>query len=390
MFRNLLFLFYLFGTALSLFSQKPDVVILGVGHSTQLINYAQQPAALRAFIDKVKPKAICIERSPEEYSLNDFYEFTYEQQYIVIPYAEENRIRLHPIDWLPSETDTELGFGMKDLSVPRFARQKEGFLGFTTFTEPADFEDDLYFAEKPNYIQRIESWYASYPERASADLPRRLFLYRTFMQAKRIQKVLENYSSGDTVLVVIGAFHKNDIEKHLKEQGYRVVQPSTFGSIDQQAIDRHFQRPDAFAILSFNLLGMQANLNKINNQLVDYALTKIEDLNSGEIEFFRIRRAVLQKKLSPKDAAFQYNKLLSNIKDEQWTWNGVKDKTRVDSYFDPFGNLPLDDRIRLELAREYRRLSNDKNYKQHIAIIRAKLSTYKKAMFDHYIEKYLD
>ncbi|WP_374459245.1 hypothetical protein [Chryseobacterium taeanense] len=390
MLRNLIFVFYLFGTALPFFSQKPHVVVLGVGHSTQLINYTQQPAALREFIDKVKPKAICIERSPEEYSRNDFYEFTYEQQYIVIPYAKDNSIPLHPVDWLPSETDTEIGFGMKDLSVPRFARQKEGFLGFTTFTESADFEDDLYFAEKPNYIRRIESWYASYPEKASSDLPRCLFLYRTFMQSKRIQKVLENYSSGDTVLVIIGAFHKNDIEKHLTEQGYRVVQPSTFGIVDQQAIDQHFQRPDAYAILSFNLLGMQANLNKINDQLVEYALTKIEDVDSGEIELFKIRRAVLLKKLSPKDAASQYHKLLSRIKDEQWTWNGVKDRTRVDSYFDPFGNLTLDDRIRLELAREYRKLSKDKNYREQIDIIRSKLSPYKKAMFDHYIEKYLD
>lgn len=390
MFRNLLLVICLFGIVLPLFSQKPDVIALGVGHSTQLINYEQQPAALRAFIDRVKPNAICIERSPEEYSRNDFYEFTYEQQYTVVPYARENNIPLYPIDWLPFETDTELGFGIKDLSVPRFVRQKEGFLGFTVFTDSADFKDDLYFAEHPNYIQRIESWYASHPERASSDLPRRLFLYRTFMQAKRIQKVLENYSTGDIVLVVIGAFHKNDIEKHMMEQGYRVVQPSTFGSIDQQTIDQHFKQSDAHAILSLNLLGMQSKLSKINDQLVDYALTKLEKPDSIEFRLFQIRRAVLLKKASSKDAVAQYQILLSGLKDEQWTWNGVKDRTRIDSYFDPFGNLTLGDRIRLEMAREYRKLLNDKHYKEQIAIIRAKLSANKKAMFDHYIEKYLD
>lgn len=390
MLKNMFVVFYVFGTSLSLSSQKPNVVILGVGHSTQLINYAQQPAAIRAFIDKVDPKAICIERSPEEYSSNDFYEFTYEQQYTVVPLAKEKNIPLHPIDWLPSETDTELGFGIRDLSVPRFLRQKEGFLGFTIFTDPADFEDDLYFAEKPNYIRSIESWYAPYPEKVSYDLPRRMFLYRTFMQAQRIQKVLETYSPGDTILVVVGAFHKNDIEKNLTEHGYRVLQPSTLGTIDQKAIEEHFQRFDAYAILSFNLLGMQAQLNNISHRLVDYSFTKLKDVNSVERRLFEIRRDVLLKKITSNDAVDQYRKLLSGIKDEQWTWNGVKDQTRVDSYFDPFGNLTLSDRIRLELARECRKLLRDKEYSEQIGVIRSKLSVYKKAMFDHYIERYLD
>jgi hypothetical protein len=173
----------------SISGQKPKVVILGVSHSAQLINFEQQPAAIRAFINKVNPTAICLERSPEEFSKNDFYEFTYEQQYVIVPYATHIKKPLYPIDWLPTETDAELAFGLKNLEVPRFARAQNGFLGFTTFTEKSDFEDGLYFADSNSYTNTTEKWYATHPAKTNFDFPRRLFLYRTFLQAKRNLKM---------------------------------------------------------------------------------------------------------------------------------------------------------------------------------------------------------
>jgi len=390
MIRNLLILITLIISTITVLGQKPKVVILGVGHSTQLINYNHQPAAIRAFINKVKPSAICIERSPEEFSRNDFYEFTYEQQFTVVPYAKENNIPLYPVDWIPSETDSELGFGIKDLNVPGFIRQKEGFLGFTTFTEKSDFEDDLYFAEKEDYVKRIASWYSSQPEKTAFDLPRRMFLYRTFLQSRRIQKVLENYSSTDTILVIIGAFHKNDIENNLMEQGYQIIQPSTFGNTNQQEIDDQFRKQDGYSILSFNFLGMQSQIRKVNEKLVDYALANFGNDESIELEFFKIRRAVVFEKIPSKKALNLYQVLLGKIGNENWSWNGVKDETRIDSYFDPFGNLTLKDRIRLEIAREYRKLSKHNACQNQIEIINSGLNSYKKSMLNFYIEKYLN
>lgn len=390
MIRSLLILFVLITAIIPTFGQKPNVVILGVGHSTQLINHNHQPAAIRAFINKVKPSAICIERSPEEFSRNDFYEFTYEQQFVVVPYSRENNIPLYPVDWVPSETDSELGFGIKDLNVPRFVRQKEGFLGFTTFTDDNDFKDDLYFSEKEDYIKRITSWYSSQPEKTALDLPRRMFLYRTFLQSKRIKKVLENYSSRDTVLVVIGAFHKNDIENNLIGQGYQIIQPSTFGNINQQEINEQFRKQDGYSILSFNLLGMQSKIRKVNEKLVDYAFAKLGNDESIELEFFKTRRALVFEKISSKQALNQYQVLLGKIDNENWSWTGVKDVSRIDSYFDPFGNLTLKERIRLELAREYRKLLKHKEFHNQIEIINSGLNSYKRSMLNFYIEKYLN
>lgn len=61
-------------------AERTRVVILGVGHSTQLVAERQQPAALRAFFDRVEPDVIAVERAPEEFARGDRYEFTYEIQ----------------------------------------------------------------------------------------------------------------------------------------------------------------------------------------------------------------------------------------------------------------------------------------------------------------------
>ena len=385
--KTLLFICFL--SIQSLFAQKAKVVVLGVGHSSQLINYNQQPAAIRAFINKVNPSAICIERSPEEFSKNNFYEFTYEQQYLIVPYAKANKIPLHPIDWLPTEQDLDLSFGIKDLEVPKLTRQKTGFLGFTTFTEKEDFEDGLYFADGKNYRDSIAAWYTNHPEKTAFDFPRRLFLYRTYLQSKRIQKVLENHRKSDTVLVVIGAFHKDDIEKNLKENGYEIIQPNTFGVVTDEEIRNHFMKEDAYAILSFNLLGRQEQLQKVNNKLIEYAFEYLQDDTSIEKQFFAIKNSLLTNTITSKESIDQYLSLLTKVKEEKFTWTGVKDFSRIDSYFDPFGNMNLKQRIRLELAREYRKLSKEKEFKQQISSVLDGLDEYKTTMLKLYIEKYL-
>lgn len=84
-------------------------VILGVSHSAQLLAETYQPAVFRAFFTRVKPEAICVERSPEEFARLDFYEFTYEAQFISVPYAKAHGLALCPIDWVYHYTDGSLG-----------------------------------------------------------------------------------------------------------------------------------------------------------------------------------------------------------------------------------------------------------------------------------------
>src|SRR5579871_6076772 len=52
---------------------RTKLIVLGVvDHSGQLVSPMNSPGMLAAFIDKVHPDAICIERPPEEASRNDY------------------------------------------------------------------------------------------------------------------------------------------------------------------------------------------------------------------------------------------------------------------------------------------------------------------------------
>ncbi|MFB9079346.1 hypothetical protein ACFFWB_18405 [Flavobacterium procerum] len=132
-------------------------------------------------------------------------------------------------------------------------------------------------------------------------------------------------------------FHKNDIEKNLKEKGYEIIQPSSFGEISEKEIRDNFKKQDAFAILSFNLLGMQSYLEKVNIQLINSAFDYLKDDHSSETEFFRIKYNIYQKNISSKEAINRYNALLNNLEEQQFSWNGVKNKSRIVFLFSPFG-----------------------------------------------------
>lgn len=385
-----LLLFNFFLLSVTVCAQKPKVVILGVDHSTQLVNRNHQPSSIRSFIRSVNPSGICIERSPEEFSRNDFYEFTYEQQYVIIPYARENKLNLHPIDWIPAEKDIILGFGIDNLELPPFKRNANGFLGFTVFSDSASINRGLYFAEEEHYINEMKSWYSIYNEKVNHDFARRLFLYRTFLQYKRIESALKNYKESDTILVVIGAMHKYDIEKNLKENGYEVIRSDSYGLPEDPEIDHNFEMNDAYAILSFNLLGMQSHINKVNSELVNYSLNKLKNVHSAERRLFQTRWDLLSGKITFAQSIKIYIEILKNLDSKTpFTWTGVKHNNRVDSYFDPFGNLTVSQRLHLELCRAYGKTSNKKMFEKEKSFLLEDFKGYKKQMLSAYLETYL-
>ncbi|TSB46048.1 hypothetical protein [Alkalicoccobacillus porphyridii] len=75
-------------------TNKTKLIILGVGHANQLVARECQPAVYRAFFDRVKPDVIGVERAPLEFARSHFYEFTHEQQHLILPYAEKNALSL--------------------------------------------------------------------------------------------------------------------------------------------------------------------------------------------------------------------------------------------------------------------------------------------------------
>ncbi|MFL5615051.1 MAG: hypothetical protein ACJ796_15405 [Gemmatimonadaceae bacterium] len=331
------------------------LVILGVDHSAQLVARAYHPGYFRAFFERVRPAAICVERSPDEFARGDYYEFTYEIQHIAVPYARAHGIDLCPIDWLPSKDDERLAFGRLEIVDPPIVRPASDFQSFLTIDSSA-FSHTLAIGESEAARRETQRFFEGPRASGSRDFPRRLDLYRTFMQAMRIRSALRAHA-GQTVLVVVGAMHKEDIELILGgSPALRIVQPSGYGFPTAADAIAHVERGDLAAILSFNLLGVQSEGGPVDWPWVDQVLARFTSGQpaTADITLLQTRHDVLTHRLPGDAAAAAYERLASSADTmAAFTFTGVEDVRRVDSYYDPFGNLRVRQRAMIEAAREW-------------------------------------
>jgi hypothetical protein len=327
------------------------VVILPVNHSQQLVARSDQPGFLTALIETLKPDAICIETFPRAYARNDFYDFVYEQTGIIVPYARAHGISLYPIDWEPERDDMMLAFGMNLDETPPI-RPKAGWGAFLNFPSAKDLKAP-FLDPQPDVVAHVQRWAKADPADPSQDAPRRLYLYRTFLQARRIAAVAHAHPGG-TVLVVIGEFHKWDIERTLAhDSAIKFVQPKDVFSPDERKADRLTTPAQRVAILSFNLLGLQSISGNVDWDWMREELAALPNSEpEAERQLFAIRLDQLTHKITPAEAIARYRTLIAATPpDLKFSWTGAKDPNRLDSYFDPFGNLTIRQRAQLELAR---------------------------------------
>ena len=333
------------------------LIVLGVEHSAQLVGRRYHPGYLRAFIDRVHPAAICVERSPDEFARGDYYEFTYEVQHIAVPYARAHGVDLCPIDWLPSRDDERLAFGRLEVVELPPVRARRDFQGFLVI-DSTSMGRTLFYADSAADRDAAKRFYDRSRAAGWADFPRRLGLYRTFMQAMRVRGALDAYRH-QTVLVVVGSMHKDDIEHVLaQDANVRIVQPSSYGAPSAADADARLEDADLAAIASFNLLGVQPLEGPVDWAWVGEVLERLsrKHPNAPELPLFRERYAVLTRGVPAAEAAAAYERLAASTDSlAQFTFAGVEDVRRLDSYFDPFGNLGVRQRALLEAAREWSR-----------------------------------
>jgi hypothetical protein len=372
---------------------RTTLVILGVEHSAQLVGRSYHPGYLRAFFDRVHPAAICVERSPEEFARGDYYEFTYEVQHVAVPYARERGIDLCPIDWLPSRDDERLAFGRLEVVDPPAVRPSAGFQTFLTIDSLAA-RHTLFFADS-DAARRVARAFFDGPRRpGTRDFPRRLDLYRTFLQAMRVQAAARAHP-GRTVLVVVGAFHKDDLENILGgDPRIRVIQPSSYGAPRAAKADARLTPTDLAAIASFNLLGLQATTGVVDWPWVRSVLDDLERASGAtpEVRLLRTRYAVIVERRPAADAALAYERIAQDADSTtRFTFTGVEDPRRVDSYYDPFGNLTVRQRAQLEAAREWVRAGRPEEVRRIGAEIRrsARWGPLAGAQFDAYWARYI-
>lgn len=362
------------------------VIVLGVDHSTQLVARGDQPAAFDAFLERAKPDAICVERTPDAFARNDFYEFTYEVQSIVLPYAQRNRVDLCPVDWEPPREDQLLGFGVDLETVPEL-RPTKGFQQFLSFP-PATLQRRLLDADNPDNLVRVVQWAAQPAAKAADDLPRRLYLYRTYMQAKRLAQAAKARPGG-TVVLVVGEFHKRDIEAILAgDPAIELVQPSAVGEPAADEVVQHDRREYRLAIATFNLLGVQAKTGNVDFSWLREVVGQLEKQDdTPEVQLLAARLALLEGRIDAKQAIARYERIARVDGDPPFTWNGVKDRARIDSYFDPFGNLDVRRRALLEAAREWYRLGDTRKGDALLAQVAADLSPRKRTQLEGYWQR---
>jgi hypothetical protein len=363
------------------------VVIVGVEHSAQLVARRYHPGYLRAFLDRARPAAICIERSPDEFARNDWYEFTYEAQHVAVPYARSRNIDLCAIDWIPSRDDERLAFGrIEVLDIPS-VRQPSGFQGFLVL-DSASISRTFFYADSLPNRREARAFYDRERAPGWRDFPRRLGLYRTFMQAQRVRAAAAAHP-GRTVVVVVGSMHKDDIEGVLSgDPAIKIEQPSALGTLDDSEADAALSKLDLSAIASFSLLGVQSRAGRTDKAWVDSVLSRLERSGgiTAELRLFRLRRDVLSGTWRGRAAAAAFEALANSVADTaRFTFTGVEDQRRLDSYYDPYGNMRMRDRALLEAARELlavdksaadamlRRITSDKWW---TPLRRAQLSAY--------------
>ncbi|MEY8749874.1 hypothetical protein [Alkalicoccobacillus gibsonii] len=331
---------------------QTKVVILGVGHANQLVSEVCQPAAYRAFFDRVQPDVIGIEREPSAFLRADFYEFTHEQQHIILPYAKKNDIPVQPFDWNASMEEQQLAWGVADSEQLPFNRTHSAFKPFLSFPEPFTYENDFFFSEKQEAVDLINGMLKS--KVGEADFPRRFFLYRTYMQAMRIKHIAQS-AQGKTVLIVVGHLHKPDIEQILKtNEMIELIPPSTYGYPSAAEIESHFELKDASFFMAFNLLGIQSQFNVERNWLKN-VLEKVPSEHLFEKRLYQIRFQQLLEVNKQTDVIREYKELAEEIGwEERFLFQSFgRMNDRIDSYYDPFGNVSIKARIYIELARVF-------------------------------------
>lgn len=258
------------------------------------------------------------------------------------------RIAVFPFDWSPSKADQVLAFG-RDLEAPPLVRPASAFL---TFPDAVALSRRLFWAEDRAALERWDRFTRGEAANPRAELARRLFLYRTALQARRVIAAAKA-RPGKTLLVIVGANHERDIEAAVRaEPELELVQAPDIGEPTETAAAAFDSPRHAFAVLSFNLLGQQAQTQHVDLSWMEELIGSLRR-TTPEVRLFQIRLSRLSGQADGRRSLEAYRRLLEGMaEDASFTWTGATDRTRLDSFFDPFGNLTVRQRVQLEIARE--------------------------------------
>lgn len=365
------------------------VVILGVEHGAQLLAEQYRPAVLRAWLERVAPDGIAVERHPDAFAAGDFYGFTIEIQDIALPWARARGVPIHPFDWEPPREEMALAFGF-DLQATPLIRPDAGWGGFIGYPTGRVAGMSLFLGEDPAARERVAAFAATPSANVTGEMARRLFLYRTFLQARRIEKAAAMHRGG-TLVVVVGAMHQPDLESLLgRLPGISLVAASTFGHPTQDEMERQETASDLIATAWATLFSVHARREPPDHSWVARVVDRLEGtVPAEELAILRLHLDEFTGRTTPEMALDRWLDLGSTTPAAAGpSWTGRVDAPRIDSDFDAFAGLTLRQRALHEASRAARGLGRDANAAALRDQVAAELSDIARVQYLAYWERF--
>lgn len=236
------------------------VCIVGVQHAPGLFwSELLSPGHVRMVLKAFDPTAVGIETNPEWHAKGVHYRQTFEAFGVVEPWAVGRCRPVFPVDWI-GDASTRQGDGGRIARIRRerqvleddsaqasaygYGRSRSGWIDELHVDELPD----LRFLNGPENAKIWLKWLDS-----GRDEPGSAQQYI----ARRDQEIVSNIvdasreDPGDRLLVVIGAAHKANLERQLRERGFVLVSPlDLLGETDTQCVLDALTPLDAAAIIT--------------------------------------------------------------------------------------------------------------------------------------------
>lgn len=332
--------------------ERTDVTILGVSHAAQLFSKDYRPAYLRAWVDKVDPDVVAVELTSSRYETNTPYGFTYEIQDILLPYAEANGIATAPFDWEPSDEDSLRAFRI-DLQQYPLIRPDSNWGAFIQFDHDQLNALHLFLGEDREFREPTDNWASKDTLNIHAEAARRLYLYRTHMQARKIEDIAAQHPGG-RIAVVVGYMHQPDLERLLASNPRIKLTPaSQFGMPEESTLSRYEDPADLLPIAWINLMGAQSRHGLHDPDWLQQTLASLRHtLPQHEYQMLNLRFTELSGQAAPNDLILKWQRIAEELDAAQEaSWTGLITSGRIDSDYDAFARLSLKARAWHEVAR---------------------------------------
>lgn len=179
------------------------------------------PAKLKKLIEESKPEVMAIEVRPEDYNAGRTGNNPWDMNEVVIPYANENKLPIEPIDWWPDNLRALYAEAIENLKNTSEGNKLLSELEDEWSPHAADFPD--YNEVTPEYVHselfaQRESDYRLREKAKLGEGPQNLMWYtRADAINKNLSYVLDKHF-GKRITVVVGASHRPDIERFLRTQ----------------------------------------------------------------------------------------------------------------------------------------------------------------------------